>query len=633
MYKITLVNMPFADIYVPSIGLTQLKEVVESKLKERATVEVLYLNHDFAHYMGLNFYNRLVNSMDHHITGLGDWFFRQVAFPHLADNTEAYFQRCYPALAEERLARLKNLIREKRRALDEFLNGLVDKYRLHEADMVGFTSVFNQNVACIAMARKVKDRHPAAITVIGGANCEASMGREMAKHVEAFDYVFSGPALKGFPLLVEHCIERQFEKCDKINGVFSKANCNLQAPQAAIGKAVTAQEIGEELDINTKIPLDYEPYLQVFAKNFPAQAEKVSLLFETSRGCWWGERSHCTFCGLNGLTMEYRVMNPPRALELFDSLFKYAARCQRYQCVDNIMPKNYVSEVLPFINTPPDATIFYEVKADLGEEELGVLARAGVRHIQPGIEALATSTLKLMKKGISSFQNLLFLKNCIMHEVRPSWNLLIGFPGEQEEVFRKYVRDLPLLTHLMPPTGVYPVRFDRFSPYFTRAQEYELDLRPVDYYELTYPFNGDALARMAYYFVDYNFDAEYLHVKARWISPIREKINDWLARWFDGEQTTRPKLYFKNGGASTVVYDSRRVQVVEHNLSEMGKRVLQCLSDRPRRLADIAPMLSDAPGLDVEREMNYLQSCGLVFEEGGRFLNLVHDQEPPDNIF
>ena len=30
---------------------------------------------------------------------------------------------------------------------------------------------------------------------------------------------------------------------------------------------------------------------------------------ETSRGCWWGERSHCTFCGLNGMGMTYRSKN------------------------------------------------------------------------------------------------------------------------------------------------------------------------------------------------------------------------------------------------------------------------------------------------------------------------------------
>jgi hypothetical protein len=301
--------------------------------------------------------------------------------------------------------------------------------------------------------------------------------------------------------------------------------------------------------------------------------------------------------------------------------------------VDNIMPKNYVSEVLPFVKTPPGAVIFYEVKADLSAEDLAVLSRAGVKHIQPGIEALSTSTLKLMKKGISVFQNLSFLKNCIVHEVRPAWNLLIGFPGEQEEVYKKYVSDLPLLTHLMPPSGAFPVRFDRFSPYFVQAKEYGLDLRPVDYYELTYPFNRDSLAKMAYYFIDYNFNAEYICVTAKWIGSIREKINAWHERWYGDGQSVRPKLYFKDDGNSTVVYDSRREKVVEHEVGEVGKRVLQALAEKPRRKADVASMLSDVAGFNIEREMDFLQSRGLVFQEGERYLNLVHDREPSDNLF
>ena len=26
----------------------------------------------------------------------------------------------------------------------------------------------------------------------------------------------------------------------------------------------------------------------------------IRILFESARGCWWGEKQHCTFCGLNG---------------------------------------------------------------------------------------------------------------------------------------------------------------------------------------------------------------------------------------------------------------------------------------------------------------------------------------------
>ena len=38
-------------------------------------------------------------------------------------------------------------------------------------------------------------------------------------------------------------------------------------------------------------------------------------------------------------------------------------------------------------------------------------------HIQPGIESLATSTVKLMKKGASAFRNTCLLKFCAIYEV------------------------------------------------------------------------------------------------------------------------------------------------------------------------------------------------------------------------
>ena len=114
-------------------------------------------------------------------------------------------------------------------------------------------------------------------------------------------------------------------------------------------------------------------------------------------------------------------------------------------------------------------------------------SKTGFKIIQPGIESLATSTLKLMKKGTTAFRNVCLLKFCAIYDIEPSWNLLIGFPGEGEDVYRKYLDDLPLLVHLPPPTDVYPVRFDRYSPYFMKSNEYGLDLRPLDYYSLIYP--------------------------------------------------------------------------------------------------------------------------------------------------
>jgi magnesium-protoporphyrin IX monomethyl ester (oxidative) cyclase len=397
---------------------------------------------------------------------------------------------------------------------------------------------------------------------------------------------------------------------------------DIGKPMARVG------ELGEELEIDANVELDYEPFLHTLKNNFPTRPVKPTLLFETSRGCWWGARAHCTFCGLNGGTMNYRAMSPQLAIEQFHALFKYASECSDFQCVDNIMPKNYVKEVFPFLKTPQGADIFYEVKADLSEEDLQVMAKTGVRSIQPGIESLATSTLKLMRKGTTAFHNLRLLKHCVTYEINPSWNLLIGFPGEGADVYQKYIQDIPLLTHLIPPSGAFPVRFDRFSPYFVQAEGYGLNLHPMDFYNLTYPFSPESLANLAYYFTDHNFRAEYFTTMLKWVGKIREKIDSWTAKWTTTDGLRQPKLYFKDHGGADLIFDSRSGQALEYRIDPLSKQVLEAL-DKPKELVSLAQTFNHILDFNPEKELAFLEERGLVFHETGRYLNLVHRSEPP----
>ena len=316
MHKIALINMPFANLSMPSIALTQLKAVVESRFKEQVSIDVLYLNHEFAKYLGFNLYDLILSSAESQNAGLGDWFFRQTAFPDLSNNTGVYLSRYFPFHTDQ-MNKLKNGILEKRRGLDGFFDSLISKYALDQANVVGFTSMFMQNVASFSLARKLKERHPSVTIVMGGANCESPMGQVIVKHVESIDYVFSGPGLRSFPEFVEHCVADELWKCGSIKGVFTKKNYLFQSGPEAIG---------EELSIDVQVDLDYQPFLNMLAENLVQGKIEPILLFETSRGCWWGERAHCTFCGLNGTSMAYRAMTPDLALKQFDSLFKFAPR-------------------------------------------------------------------------------------------------------------------------------------------------------------------------------------------------------------------------------------------------------------------------------------------------------------------
>ncbi len=610
MYKIALINMPFADLSLPSIALTQLKAVVEQRFSDEVSVDIHYLNHDFAHYLGLDLYELITASADSQNAGLGDWFFRQTAFPELPNNAGIYLSRYFPFHTEE-MNSFKGRILERRRGLDSFMDTLISKYALDLAQLVGFTSMFMQNAAAFSLARRLKECEPKPVVVMGGANCESPMGQVIVKEVPAIDYVFSGPALKSFPDFVQHCLDQETSSVGSIKGVFTKRNYLFQTGPEAIG---------EELSIDVPVELDYRQFLDTLANNFPQGEIDPILLFETSRGCWWGERAHCTFCGLNGASMAYRAMNPDRALKQFESLFEFAPRVSRMDAVDNILPKSYLQDVLPFVKTPENVSLFYEVKADLSESDVQVLAKARVKIIQPGIESLATSTLKLMKKGTSAFRNLSLLKFCAIYDIEPAWNLLIGFPGEGEDVYRKYINDIPLLTHLPPPTDVYPVRFDRYSPYFMKSREYGLDLHPLDYYSLIYPFSEEALSNMAYYFADFNIGAEYAQTMSKWIGKIKAKIDLWIEAW---KHEVVPELVVYEDGAQTMIRDSRKGQVNEYSLGDISRRILDLLIEKPKRIGDVATEFAGVAGFDAAHELAMLREKGLIFEEDNRFISLV----------
>ena len=615
MFRIALINMPFANFRMPSIGLTQLRSVLTKELGDQVSTDICYLNHEFVEYFGQDHYARIADSSVSTVSGVGDWLFRQAAFPEQEDNASLYVQRYARTLDID--DDLLQAFFQLRMGLDAFLDKLIDQYQLDQYSLVGFTSMFAQNVPSFALARKLKERNGDLVTVIGGANCESSMGAMIARNVEAIDFVFSGPALKTLPSLVQSLVDGQRDECHEIRGVFSKEKLSRN-PLSDL------TEIGEELDINVDIPLDYEGFMKSLEQRLPGV--RPSLLFETSRGCWWGQKAHCTFCGLNGTTMNYRAMEPTKALQQFEKLFAYSPQVTRYDAVDNILPRQYLKTVLPHLKSPKNAQIFYEVKADLKDHEMKILADARVTEIQPGVEALASSTLKLMKKGTTAFHNLRFLKNCLIYGINPAWNLLVGFPGEQEDVYRKYVDDLPLLVHLPAPGGPHPVRFDRFSPYFTLAEEYGLKLVPCAFYEMIYPFPARDLADLAYFFVDDNYENEYIATTAKWIEKLRERCEHWVTRWYQRDGKEKPCLIFKGTGADRIVYDTRTGQRVEHELDPTALRLLDCL-DEPMSKKRLAENLSDLTAVELDHQLDEIQKRGLVFSEEERLMSLVVDAQ------
>jgi ribosomal peptide maturation radical SAM protein 1 len=606
LLRVAFVNMPFADWNRPSFALSQLATLLHRDFDGAVSVDVHYLNQDVAQYLGAPLYESISVSHDHVDTGLGDWLFRSIAFPDVPDNAAEYFRRFYRG---QRWSGFREQILELRAGLRDFCVSLLDNEHIAETDVVGFSSMFAQHVPCLAAARLIKERNPDALVVIGGANCEAPMGSVVAKHVPDVDFLFSGPALDTFAEFMRHVLDGRPEAADTIPGVVSRRNCHNPKFQAAIGR---------NHDIDDVLRPDYSSFLTALDEHPGLRltgASEPMLFFETSRGCWWGERSHCTFCGLNGQSMGYRAMAPQAAIDQFNWLFGFAPEYPALFCTDNVMPRNYPKDVFASLDPPSGVSIFYEVKLPLSRNDLARMAAGAVTVVQPGIEALATSTLKLMRKGTTAFQNLQFLKSCEEFGIDPHWNLLIGFPGEDESVYRNYERIIPLLTHLRPPHGVYMVRYDRYSPYFTKREDYGLDLHPMDYYSLTYPFDSAALAQLAYFFADHSL-APYMAQATAWYERLRVVIDDWRDAWFGSNPTTRELRLIGSDDSGWLVRDSRGGARIDHTVDETTVRLLRQLSSPVRS----APLSAD---VDVAARLTWLTERGMLFEEDGRVLSLV----------
>lgn len=197
--------------------------------------------------------------------------------------------------------------------------------------------------------------------------------------------------------------------------------------------------------------------------------------------------------------MGFRHRSPARALADIRSLDAQWDG-KTLTMADNIMPLRYFKDLLPALaqgeSTP---SIFYEQKSNLKRHEIQLLKASGVVSIQPGIESLATPLLKRMKKGVAGVQNVRLLKWCRLYDISVLWNLLYGFPDEEEVAFEQMATLVPKLHHLPPPETLSKVNFSRFSPYFEQAEDFGVrNLRPSPAYAACYPETAD-LARIAYH--------------------------------------------------------------------------------------------------------------------------------------
>src|SRR5437764_10242833 len=110
---------------------------------------------------------------------------------------------------------------------------------------------------------------------------------------------------------------------------------------------------------------DFSDYFNNLENSAAGREIMPMLLFETSRGCWWGAKHHCTFCGLNGQSMAFRSKSAARALAELEYLLN-TWNVEMVEVVDNILDMKYFQDLLPALAAmKPPTRPFSQVKANL----------------------------------------------------------------------------------------------------------------------------------------------------------------------------------------------------------------------------------------------------------------------------
>jgi len=153
-----------------------------------------------------------------------------------------------------------------------------------------------------------------------------------------------------------------------------------------------------------------------------------------------------------------------------------------------------------------------------------------------------------------------------------SWNYLYGFPGESRADFEGIIEIIPAISHLSPPEGFGPIRFDRYSPYHSDPESFGVDeVKPFRHYLDIFPFSRSH-DEIAYHFssaqpLGINADSDFL-------SFFGNRIQNWIDCW---EREERPYLRLSKINSDYYLIEDTR-SLANEQFSVVERTVADALS-------------------------------------------------------
>ncbi|OJJ15046.1 hypothetical protein BKI52_39970 [marine bacterium AO1-C] len=510
---ILFVVPPFSS-YTPALGVHLLQNIAQQKGYK---VEILYLDLLLASIIGFDLSTKLGGlDLFQYWSMLNERLFARKAYglPALGHRPELITDEELSARGERE--HISFFTRDNEANLDFFYEieqtcftfiDEVSKFIAKQSyQIIAYTVNLGQTNCSIALLNAIKELCPEVISIVGGANCKGDMSEGMISLSKHIDYVFSDESEDTFSTFLDNY---------KI--------ANLPARQTIFTGKPTSN-----LD-QMALP-DYQSYITQFKTFLKDESLTPPYLFyETSRGCVWGKKSKCSFCSrvFDGIPVRHKssetVLNDLQALhQLYPGKTIFVT--------DDHMPLPYYESLLPKLAALPDSPkVCYYLLSNVNLKQLIALKKANIDQINPGLEAMSTRLLKLLRKGTPGRNTLLFLRNARSVGIQTHWNFLWGIPKDTIDPYKNYLEILPLIHHFQPPVTFNRIHLERHSVYYEDPTSFGIEnMQPYEVYHMIFPPWAN-LDKLAFAFMG-EYPSESLEQKEV-IEKIDAEINAWRGNW------------------------------------------------------------------------------------------------------
>ncbi|MCP3899456.1 MAG: hypothetical protein GY707_07075, partial [Desulfobacteraceae bacterium] len=199
---VALICMPFMATDRPSLGLSLIKSGLTV---QGVSSSIHYLNLTYAKMIGLDKINTL--SFFPEADLVKEWIFTESCWGKDEKREAQYFKNVIAGGVQEHKINKPEIINNDYKdeilyckdKVEPFLEYCINEIPWSNYKIVGFSSIFQQQIPSLSLARRLKKKFPHLFIIFGGASCKSESGRALLQSFPFVDAVCTGEGDIVFP--------------------------------------------------------------------------------------------------------------------------------------------------------------------------------------------------------------------------------------------------------------------------------------------------------------------------------------------------------------------------------------------------------------------------------------------------